>query len=377
MAIQIRKATKKKAKLRLNIEGQPGGGKTYSSIKLAKLLIGEPFKMPDGQDSKIILLDTERNSAELYADEFDFMVIELDDHAPGSYVEAIHAAEKAGAKAIIADSITHEWKWCLSEADRIKPKFGGNKWAAWNEIRPKHDDFIDTMMACRAHFIATTRVKPATAQEEDDRGRKKIVKIGLESIQDDTLEYAFTVVLRMDAENNAMVGKSRCKALRGKVFPLPGEELADILRNWLESGEAEAADAEAEEQIKRARQTASAPKPAPAKSAAPPIDPAEKALGEDLVHRASTAEIGDIEALLDEAKRLPEGVRGRGVLSVVARRFALATTAGELSEVRTWGRLAGVKEAWLIERDQKRRGEIQRAMTDEERAAAIDAGAEA
>lgn len=239
MALQIRRATKKRAKLRMNIEGQPGGGKTYTALLLAKLLIGEPFKLPSGRDSKIVLIDSERSSAELYADEFDFGHIDLppDHHSPEGYIEAIREGEKAGAEVIIADSITHEWKWCLTEVDRIKgPKFGGNKWSAWSDIRPRHDNFVDAMMGCMAHFIATTRAKPATDQV-DDGGKKKIVKLGLEGIQDDMIEFAFGVVMRVDADHTGLITKTRCRAIDGKVYPLPGEQLAADLRRWLDSGD--------------------------------------------------------------------------------------------------------------------------------------------
>jgi hypothetical protein len=238
MAVQIRRATKKRAKLRMNIEAQPGGGKTYSSLLIGKCLIGEPPKLPEGQRSKIVLLDTERNSSELYADEFDFEVIELTDHDPKAYVAAIRAAEEFGAEVVIVDSTTHEWKWCLSRVDVVKAKFGGNKWSAWSEIRPPHDDFVDAMMSCRAHLIATTRAKPATAQEQGVNGEKtKVVKLGLEGIQDDMIEFAFGVVMRMDAEHNGIITKTRCRALDGKVFKLPGEQLAAELRRWLDSGD--------------------------------------------------------------------------------------------------------------------------------------------
>lgn len=237
--LQIRRATKKRAKLRMNIEAQPGGGKTYSAILIAKLLIGEPFKLPDDRRSKIVVIDSERASAELYADEFDFETVDLDPshHGPKGYVEAIRAAESFGAEVIIADSITHEWKWCLAEVDRIKPKFGGNKWSAWSEVRPQHDDFVDAMMGCNAHFIATTRAKPGTAQDKDENGKTVIKKVGLEGVQDDMIEFAFGVVLRLDSAHVGTISKTRCRALDGGVFPMPGEAFASELRRWLDSGD--------------------------------------------------------------------------------------------------------------------------------------------
>jgi len=62
---RIHKATKKKSKLRIILEGASGSGKTFSALKMAK-----PF-------GKIVLIDTEKGSASLYSDLFDFDVLEL------------------------------------------------------------------------------------------------------------------------------------------------------------------------------------------------------------------------------------------------------------------------------------------------------------
>ena len=53
----IEKATKKKLKSRILIEGQSGSGKTYSALVLARNL-----------GKRICVIDTEDNSASLYAD---------------------------------------------------------------------------------------------------------------------------------------------------------------------------------------------------------------------------------------------------------------------------------------------------------------------
>lgn len=237
---KIRKASKKRAKLRMAIGGATGSGKTYSAIKIAKHLIGEPYRLPEGQTSRIVVIDTERNSAELYADEFDFQHCELppEHWSPKDFKSAVQFCERS-ADVIIPDSITHEWKYCLNQVDILKPKFGGNTWSTWSAIRPPHDDFIDALMASKAHIIATMRSKMATMQDKDSSGKTVIKQVGLESIQADDLDYAFTVVLDMEKENHAAhVRKTRCSALDGRVFPLPGADIAAILNEWLNSGEA-------------------------------------------------------------------------------------------------------------------------------------------
>ena len=48
--MQLRKATRKKAKIRLGLSAVSGGGKTYSSILIAKGLCGDL--------SKVAIIDT-------------------------------------------------------------------------------------------------------------------------------------------------------------------------------------------------------------------------------------------------------------------------------------------------------------------------------
>jgi hypothetical protein len=234
---QIRKAEKKRARLRLAIDGQPGGGKTYTALLLAKLLIGEPLKLADGQHSKIVVIDTERTSSELYEDEFSFSVIEQPRpyHGPADYKTSIAMAEASGAEVIIIDSVSHEWQWCLQEVDRIGAKRSGNTWSAWGAVRPPHDDFVDAMMGSSAHIIATLRAAPETVQRTEG-GRTKVETIGMKAIQDSMFGFAFTIVIHMDGDHTATVVKTRCRAIDKREFPLPGEQFMNEIKRWLDSG---------------------------------------------------------------------------------------------------------------------------------------------
>ena len=57
MTLQLKKAERKKAKIRLGLSGPSGFGKTYSGLLIAKGLVGDW--------SKIALIDTENGSGEL------------------------------------------------------------------------------------------------------------------------------------------------------------------------------------------------------------------------------------------------------------------------------------------------------------------------
>jgi hypothetical protein len=231
MALQIRKAEKKQSRLRLSIAGPAGSGKTYSALRIASELGG-----------KILMIDTERGSSEKYADEFEFDVIQLEDFHPENFIEGIKAGEKAGYEIIIIDSTSHEWNGKngileLHEA-AVRNQRTKNSYTAWADITPIHTKFIDSILQCKAHVIATVRSKTDYVQEKDDKGKTEIKKVGMAAIQRDGMDYEYDIALEISVDHVGVVTKTRCAKLDGKVFKKPGAEFADIIKEWLGSGAA-------------------------------------------------------------------------------------------------------------------------------------------
>lgn len=228
--MEIRKATKKQLKLRLALDGMTGSGKTYTALAIA-----------DGLGKKIGLIDTEHRRASLYADEFSFDVIELDTFSPLKYVEAIHEFENAGYDVIIADSISHAWMGkdgALQQVDNAaKRSQSGNSYVAWREVTPIHNEFVETMIRCKAHLIVTMRSKMEYVLETNEKGKTVPRKVGLAPIQREGIEYEFDVVGDLNGEHEMIISKTRCKALDGKIFAKAGKDVAKLLLEWLDSGE--------------------------------------------------------------------------------------------------------------------------------------------
>jgi hypothetical protein len=235
VALQFTKATKTQARLRLALLGPAGSGKTYSALAIGRALVGE--------GGKIALMDTEHGSASKYADMWEFDTIAPDLFSVETYLEVIRAADRIGYDLLILDSLSHAWagKGGLLEFvdNAAKRSQSGNTFGAWREATPKHNELIEAMLATRCHLIVTMRTKMEYVQERDERtGKTAIRKVGLQPIQRDGLEYEFDVVGDLSVENELIVSKTRCSALRGGVFPQPGENVAAILRPWLSSGAA-------------------------------------------------------------------------------------------------------------------------------------------
>jgi len=232
--MQFTKATRKKAKLRLALTGPSGSGKTYSALLLAK-----------GLGGRIAVIDTEHDSASLYAGRAEMPEFEAlnlaPPFAPERFIEAVQAAEAGGFDVLILDSITHEWNGaggCLELVDEIaRARFKGNSWSAWNEVTPRHRDFLDALLRSPLHIIATMRSKTETAQTEEN-GRKKIVKLGMKSEQRDGFEYEMTVVLDLVHDGHFATATKDRTGLFTHKDPKPiDEETGKTLLRWLEQGE--------------------------------------------------------------------------------------------------------------------------------------------
>lgn len=93
--MEIRKSERKNAKIKLALQGSAGSGKTYSSLLLAKGLLGGDF-------TKTAIIDTEHGSGDLYAHLGNYNVVSLEPpFSPERYIEAIDLCEKSGIEVIM------------------------------------------------------------------------------------------------------------------------------------------------------------------------------------------------------------------------------------------------------------------------------------
>lgn len=194
--MEIRKSERKKAKIKLALQGSAGSGKTYSSLLIAKGLLGGDF-------TKTAIIDTENKSADLYAHLGDYNVVSMDPpYSPERYIEAIELCEKEGMEVIIIDSISHCWDYLLD----IHSNMLGNSFTNWGKITPRQNAFINKILRSNAHVISTMRVKQDYVLNQKN-GRFVPEKVGLKAIQRNDLDYEFTIVFDVDGAHNASTGK--------------------------------------------------------------------------------------------------------------------------------------------------------------------------
>lgn len=240
--IKAQAASKTQLKARLAFDGPSGAGKTYTALVAATALAGE--------GGRICVIDTERGSAQLYADYFKFETVTLplrDDKgredprgfSPVVYVEAIEALQDI-YDVLVIDSLSHAWEGkggALEQVDMAAAKSKGNSYVAWRSVTPVHNKLVDAMLQAPCHIVTTMRSKMDYLQQEVN-GKKVIQKVGMAPIQRQGMEYEFTMIGDMDTDHRVIISKSRCKPMADRQAIEPGVDFFVPFVEWLSDGQA-------------------------------------------------------------------------------------------------------------------------------------------
>lgn len=227
------KATRDQVYLRAFLMGPTGSGKSRGALELAsRIFNGE---LP------VTLINTELGRANLYADRYDFALVDMaagGDFSPEAYERAIDLAESRRPGGVfVIDSVSHEWmgrNGILQQADR----FGD-----WKTVRPKHNSWVERLLAVNGHVIVTCRAKMKyEVGEEEVNGRKKqtIRMLGVGPIQSDDLQYEFNLVGRFEQGTHDVEWSGHVDPLVDTVANFGEEsvaaEVAATLTRWLSEG---------------------------------------------------------------------------------------------------------------------------------------------
>jgi len=239
--MQLQTAQRKRAKIKMAIQSPSGGGKSYSSLLIAKGLTNGDF-------SKVAVIDSENGSSNLYAHLGEYNVLPISPpYTPEKYIEAITVCENAGMEVIILDSISHAWDELLD----FHSKLAGNSFTNWNKVTPRQKAFVDKILQSNAHIIATIRTKQDYVIQQNDN-KFKVEKVGLKGIQRDEISYEFTLVFDIDINHYASSSKDRTGLFSNvpdfKISSETGKKILD----WCNSG-AETNLSEARVKIKQCK----------------------------------------------------------------------------------------------------------------------------
>lgn len=246
--MQLKKAQRRQARLKIGISGPSGSGKTYSAIEMAKGMTDD--------ETKIAVIDTENGSADLYSHLGDYNTLTLSaPFSPDRYIYAIDQCVNAGMEVIIIDSISHEWTGkggCLEMHDLATDRSSSrNSYTAWREVTPKHQAFIDKVLQCPAHVIACGRTKDDVVLAENSQGKKEPKKVGLKTVTRDGFEYEVTLAFTIDRDTHTVkADKDRTGLFENRepfvITPDTGRELIA----WAQSGAPPSRREELQNQVK-------------------------------------------------------------------------------------------------------------------------------
>lgn len=246
---KIERAQRTQARLRLALTATSNGGKTWSSILIAKGIVEQLLiegKLTGTLEGKIGMIDTERKSGSLYSHLAPFDCINLNPpYTSERYGQALSVLEAAGYAVIIVDQISHAWSgpggMLALLNKKAKAEHYGNTFNAWADVTPEQDAFIDRLLASPAHLIVTMRQKTEWKLEERENkaGKMKLtpVRIGTKPVQRDGVEYEFTTLLGLDTETHlAKPLKNRCPVFQDGVAVMLNESIGHKLAEWMLGG---------------------------------------------------------------------------------------------------------------------------------------------
>ena len=290
----IQKAVRENVAVKVALMSPSGGGKTYSSLRLATGMADE-IEKNTGVRPRILMGNTEGSRGRYYANEFDYEIVDLEPpYNPEKFVQFIQFAEREGIQILILDSASHEWAGkggCLD----LHAQAGG-RYQDWQKVTPRHDQFIEALSKSPMHIISTMRGKDQYEMEKDESGKTTVSKLGLGGKQREGFEYEFTCTFLIDQKTSlATYQKDNTHIFENDAAVVLTEEHGRRLIRWANSDDGKNIDMRSPQDSSeplnvdsnQTESTTTAPQPT---SQTPQQTVEEKLPFEEL--KATTAELG-------------------------------------------------------------------------------------
>lgn len=240
-------ATLAEVPLLIGLIGPPGGGKTWSALRLAT-------GMQQVRPGPIVLIDTERGRASKYSKDFDFLRVDFaPPFRPTDFLEAVTAQLPLNPAAIIVDSLSDEHEGeggVLDWHDADVPKMGGNEWAAWAKPKASRRTMINGFLQIKVPLIFTFRAREKTKQLPNDRGKITPTNIGYQPIAPSEIIYALDLTCILPPKADGVPIWRSDKVGEDFIIKLPNylkpfikdgvaldEEMGKAFATWARGGE--------------------------------------------------------------------------------------------------------------------------------------------
>lgn len=207
--IEIRPVQREAAKLVIGLAGVSGSGKTYTALQIAHGLAGE-------DPTKIGMLDTENRRGSLYAEIFDkpFQIGDLTPpFSPERYVSAMRQFSNSGIKALVVDSMSHEWEGeggCEEIANDPTKRVPN-----WLKAKREHKRFMNALLLLPFHVVLCFRAREKTDFSDPSRPKS----LGIQPICEKNVMYEMTLSYLLD---NAGQTRIPIKPIPEPLIPIVG-----------------------------------------------------------------------------------------------------------------------------------------------------------
>ena len=235
MTFEFKPAVREQVGLLIALAGASGSGKTYSALRMAKGL---------SANGKIAFIDTEARRGLHYAAEFQFMHADMrPPFEPVRFIEAIRAAEAAGADVVILDSFSHEYDGqggIIDWADRLAEsgvKSPGN----WKEPKQAHKKMMNALLQCRASVIFCLRADEKIEIIREG-GRTQVRPLGWMPICEKRFMFEMTASFTLTPDKPGLVQFNLPHKLQQQHRPMfpegqqIGEQAGQALAEWARGG---------------------------------------------------------------------------------------------------------------------------------------------
>lgn len=232
----VKEAKREQIYPKIALMAPSGGGKTYSSLRLATGMCDYIRKHED-REPRILFANTEAKRGYYYANEFKYHIVDLNPpHNPENYVDLIEYAVEEKYDILIIDSSSHEWDGIGGCLD-LHAQAGG-KYQDWKKVSPRHERFINAIAYSPITIIATMRSKDAYEMSRDNNGRTSVEKIGVGAKQREGFEYEFTATFLIDQKTNTAVAqKDNTHIFENDGAIILTEKHGERVMQWANSGD--------------------------------------------------------------------------------------------------------------------------------------------
>jgi len=226
--MEFKEASRTDIRMKMALAGKSGAGKTLGALLIAKGIVKDA--------EKIGVAQTEAGRSQCYINQIGkFKVLEMaPPFSPDSFIKVIEAAEKAGLKCLIIDSVSDEWAGTGGALD-IHSNISDttkNSYTAWKKVTPQHDALFNKILQSPIHIIATIKKKTDYILENRD-GKQVPRRVGVKDIAREDTEYKWILQLDLDQEGNlAQASKDNTGLFQGKPAFKITEQTGTAIRSW-------------------------------------------------------------------------------------------------------------------------------------------------